>query len=283
MKFLIDNYAEYDNSQALYFSQHISQSDEHDSIFLSQQNMSLFDTFDKTKPDFYITSASHLSRDAVLYLSENKNVRLLLSVSGTKNNEVIEIEKILLQNKVNCPFFFSDLGDSDLPFTKKIKTIRILNGYDENFELDNPELKFNVDKCVIALNSPEIRNYNSTFHVVTTNSKLSKDVDLFLPINWLSQLLANYQEIIFSDLGDSLPQIFFQALSCGKRVYYDIKNETKSEKASKIIDGIFGVGDSLNYKNSEKMLDFSDIRQTVLEKHSSSRRTKTLLSQIPKK
>lgn len=284
MKFLIDNYATYGSSQAIYFSHHINNTDEHESIFLAEQRASLFDTFDKASPDFYITSAEKLSQDAVLYLSENKNLKLLLSVANVSNREVLEIETILLNTGVSCPFFFSNLGNEDMPFTKKIKTIRIMEAYDENFEIKKPDIKFHVDKCIIVNGrSSEIRNYDSTFHVVATEKDLAKDADFCLPINWLSQIIDNYNEIIFNNISNSLPQIFFQSIALGKKVFYDIKDSDSSSRADTMVNGIFGVGDALNYKNLNKMEDFSELQKIVLEKHSSSRRTKSLLSQIPKK
>lgn len=283
MKFLVDNYATYGSSQALYLSQHINNNDEHESIFLAEQRASLFDTFDKASPDFYITSAEKLSQDAVLYLSENKNLKLLLSVANVSNREILEIETILLNAGVSCPLFFSNLGDEDMPFTKKIKTIRIMDAYDENFEITEPDIKFNIDKCIIVTGSTEIRNYDSTFHIVSTEKKLAKDVDFCLPINWLSQIVGNYNEIIFNNIDKGLPQIFFQSIALGKRVFYDVKDSDSSVKLDKMMDSIFGIGDALNYKNLNKMEDFSELQKIVLEKHSSSRRTNSLLSQIPKK
>lgn len=60
MKFLIDNYIEYNNSQAIYFQQHLTESG-HDVVFINEQKMSMFDYFDKIKPDIYLTNIKKLS------------------------------------------------------------------------------------------------------------------------------------------------------------------------------------------------------------------------------
>lgn len=281
MKFLIDNYAEYNNSQAIYFQKHLKD-EEHECFFINEPKMSMFDYFDTIKPDIYITSTKKLSKDAVVYLSENQNIRLLLSVMEAKNSEILEIEEILRSHKIDCPFFITNRGDADMPFTKKIKMTRIMHGVDVNMPSDK-SIEYKISKAVVTNNNYAVRNYDSTYHVVSTNQSIAKDVDICLPINVIKTLINNYDEIIFSDIDSHLPQLFFEAISLGKRVYYDIKGDDESLKAEKIINGIFGIGDGLNYKSTNRIEDFSDLQAVVNEKHTSIKRTKTLLSQIPSK
>jgi hypothetical protein len=156
-----------------------------------------------------------------------------------------------------------------------------MNGVDINMPNIAP-IKYHISKAVITNNNIAVRNYDSTYHVLSTNQKISKDVDICLPINVIKSLLTNYDEIIFSDIDGYIPQLFFESLSIGKKTFYDIKNDDQSEKARKIMDGVFGVGDSLDYKSSNKLEDFSELQSIVNEKHTSVKRTNTLLSQIPK-
>jgi len=50
----------------------------------------------------------------------------------------------------------------------------------------------------------------------------------------------------------------------------------KNEK----LKSIFKIDLELNYNNENKTQDFSEIKKIIMEKHTDSRRTKSLLSQI---
>ena len=282
MKFVIDNYADYNSSQALYFQKHIDSSEEHQCIAINERSMSLFDFFDKTLPDCYISSANKFSRDALLYLTENKNIQLILSISNSNNSEVLELESILLESKVNCPFFITNATDDNIPFTKKIKIVRVMEGTDINLDNDLG-IDYKIEKAVIVTtDSEKIRRYNSTFHVISSNTELSQVVDIVLPVHMMRASFTHYNEVIFQNFDKHIPQSFFESLAMGKKTYYDIHDKSKADKLDSIMDKIFGVGNSLNYSKPNKLEDFTEIQKKVLEKHTSKNRVKTLLSQIPK-
>lgn len=283
MKFVIDNYADYNSSQSLYFQHHIEEMEEHQSIIISQQTMSLFDFFDRTQPDCYITSSNKFSKDALLYLKENNNIKLILSVSNSKNSEILQLESILLDSKVNCPFFITNVMDGYIPFTKKIKILRINEGVDINLDNDLG-IDYKIDKAVVVDNSIEkIRRYNSTFHVMSSNVDIAKQVDVVLPVHMMRAAFSHYEEIIFQNFNKFIPQSFFEALALGKKTYYDIQDKNTSDKMDALFDRLFKVGDKLNYSKPDKLEDFAEIKNHILEKHSSRNRVKSLLSQIPKK
>jgi hypothetical protein len=112
---------------------------------------------------------------------------------------------------------------------------------------------------------------------------MKDSVDFCLPITMLSSIYSKYEEIIFTEISNSLPQYFFDAIYHGEKVYYDIVDEAKSKLADEIVGSVLKVGNGLNYNNPDKITDFTDLKKHIEEKHSSLNRTKTLLSQLPQK
>lgn len=283
MKFVIDNYADYNSSQPMYLSNHIDESEEHSCMMINQQTMSIYDLFDRTQPDCYITSANKFSKDALAYLEENKNIKLILCVSNTKSSQVLELEDIILEHKINCPFFITNVMDGYIPFTKKIKILRVYEATDLNLDNDIG-VDYKIDKAVVVVEGIEkVRRYNSTFHVMSSNVDIAKSVDVILPVHMMKAAFTKYNEIIFQNFDKCVPQAFFESLALGKKTYYDIQDKDQADAMDKLCDKFFGVGNKLNYSKPDKLEDFTDVAKRVLEKHTSTNRVKTLISQIPKK
>lgn len=280
MKFLIENYSGYESTQPLYFHKHINDHEGHSSVIRSN-SVSVFDAFDMVNPDVYIASAHTLSRDAVMYLRENrdKDIKLLICTDGLSVEEIQSLEDVLKKSEVNCHFFFNSLESQA---SKRSRVVQIRNCADINLE---PSLKidYKIQKAVFVNKSSKIRNYQGTFHVISTNKQMKDDVDFCLPITMLSSIYSKYEEIIFTDISRSIPQYFFDAIYLGEKVYYDILDDEKSKIADEIVGSVLKIGNGLNYNNPDKITDFSSLKKYVEEKHSSANRTKTLLSQLPQK
>lgn len=278
MKFLIENYAGYESTQPLYFHKHINDYQQH-SCVIRQNNASVFDTFDAINPDVYIASAQTLSRDSVMYLKENKHkdIKLVICTDGLSSEEIQSLEDILKKNDVSCHFYFNS---SETQHSQRSRVVHIRNCFDANLE---PALKidYKIQKAVFVNKSSKIKNYQGTFHVVSTNKQMKDSVDFSLPVTMLPSIYSKYEEIIFTDIPKSLPQYFFDAIYHGEKVYYDILDEHKSKLADEIVGSVLKVGNGLNYNNPDKITDFSELKKHLKEKHSSLNRTKTLLSQLP--
>lgn len=283
MKFLIDNYAEYNNTQALYFHKHINEYEQHSAHIVSNHNMSLYDLFDTFSPDVYITSAHKLSKDSILYLKENqkdKQIKLAISIQGIKNSDVLSIEEILNKHGVNCSFFFLNSSSKTLPFVKKTNIVRIHDCADLNLEL-NLDIDFKLDRAFIVDQNTTNKLRSGTYHAISLNPALNGKVDFVLPINLMSAIYKKYDEIIFTDMEDYIPQAFFDAILRGNAVYYQIDNKQHEKVVDEMMAKTFNCEDRLNYNSSNRLSTFDDLKALVIEKHSSQNRTKTLLSQIP--
>ena len=280
MKFIIDNYVTHNHTQPLYFHKHINEYEQHEAVLLNNHGQGTYDTFDKIKPDVYITSASILSHEAIQYLSETP-ILTAINVQAIKASEALVLEEIIRDKKINCAFFFGNHHKRVEPNTKRIRFNRIMDCADLNLTIGESKLKYEVEKLILCSGDVEIKNYGETFHISSTDPELKGAIDFTLPIHLIKTLYANYKEIIVADCNYSLTQCFFDALSLGKKVYYDVINKSEREVIQKTIQKLFGEEYELSYAEDNKTNDFSKIQEIVLEKHTSRNRTKQLLSQIP--
>ena len=279
MNILIDNYSNYSSTQSLYLHHHISQMPEHNCTFRNT-NMSIYDTMDSMNPDIYITSAQLLSKDFILYMKENtdKDIKLLLNIQTVPNKEVVEVEKILIDNNLKDVMFFSNYGN-EAPITRKIKVLKLLDAADQNY-IVNKDLNYTIDKMIIVSSPHQIRKYEGTFHVATNNQEVKQDVDFCLPINLIGGLYNRYEEVIFTDMQNNIPQMFFDALFAGKKTYYDLPGHDWPRQVKEMFDEVFGLGDALDYKSTNLLQDFTELQKEVKTKHVSSVRTEELLGAI---
>ena len=282
MRFLIENYSNPGSTQPMYFNKHINDVPEHQSM-IRHNNASIFDIFDTFNPDVYISSINTLSKDSLLYLQENQDIKLLISIDGLAPASFINLENILQSYNVKCHFFFSSSGKSP---SRKNRFVTIRNGADINVQ-QNMDIKYSIDKCIVFQKEDPSRQYskeyNGTYHVITNNRSLVGHADAYLPITLMPSVYGMYNEVVFTDIGPEVPQVFFDALYYGNKVYYDIKDESSAKKVDDAIASIFGETAILNYQATNRTEDFSEIKNIVREKHSSLNRTKTLLSQLPQK
>ena len=280
MKFAIDNYVEHNHTQPLYFHKHINDYEEHEAVLLNNHGSGTYDTFDSIQPDVYITSANLISQEAVQYLSENP-IQTCINIQNIKSSEVLVLEEIIRDKGINCLFFFGNHHKRVQPVTKKIRYQRIMDCADTNLSIADSHLIYKIEKLILCAGDVEIKNYGETFHISSTDSELGGAIDFTLPVHLLKTLYANYEEIILADCNYSLSQCFFDALSLGKKAYYDVIADNERKVIQQTIENIFGKDVNLSYASEERTTDFSEIQKIVLEKHTSFNRTKTLLSQIP--
>jgi hypothetical protein len=108
-----------------------------------------------------------------------------------------------------------------------------------------------------------------------------KRCDFYSPVAMLSSLYHKYDEIILTDFTGYIPQVFFDAVYRGVKVYYDINDVNIEQKANETFNKILKIDDKLNYNSKNKLTDFSDLKQLITDKHTGINRAKTLLSQLP--
>jgi hypothetical protein len=274
MKFLVQNYSSEYSTQALYLARGLNEQDGHSGA-LWNNSCSLYDIMDKENPDYYITSAFMLSTDFIHYAQNHLmfEMKLLLNVDNVSQDIINNIENSLEKNRINCPFFFS--YDQNVK-TKKVRFVNINNAYDAYLSQQS-NMKYKIDKGIIINAKEEVEKYEGSYHILSQNKDMNEIADIVFPESQLCSLYHNYEEIIVN-ISDVIPQAFFDAIMYGNKVYYKSTNKDIKNDIQKILrtDAI------LDYEDERKTTDFAEIKKTVEERHSSSNRIKTLLSQLPK-
>lgn len=274
MKFLVENYATNNSTQALYLAKTINASPEHQAS-LWNGSASIYDIMDKEKPDYYITSAHKLSRDFVHYTKNVRSIGLILSVDGLDQSSISSLEESMYESGIDCAFFFS--SDPNIK-TKKYRFVQMLNAYDDNLVRNNDGIKYKIDKAVFVNDKEDVKEYEGTYHFISNDTKISDVADITLPENMLFILFKNYDTVIFKNIKNSIPQSFFDAIMQSNKVYYENIDDNTKEMLNKVLQ----TTGSLDYNDPNKIQDFSEIKKHILNKHTPSNRAKKILSQLPK-
>lgn len=274
MKFLVENYASFQDTQALYLAKYLNK-DGHDAFLWNKNTSSLYDVFDENNPEYYITQVQILSKDFAHYFNNvNSNLKLLLNVSGLNQTQIYEVETLILNSGLNCPFFFDCRKDIK---TKKIRYVNINHAYDESIMKQNKLVDYNIETAIVVDKVDQITTCDGSYHIVSTNKELANIVDIVLPELHLSRLYGNYETVIFKNIEDYVPQSFFDSIFYGNKTYYSSSNPQVDEMINKMLK----IESSLNVLHDNKLDDFSELKSYVEKKHGGQNRTKTLLSQLP--
>lgn len=276
MKFLVENYASEYSTQALYLAKGLNEQEEHTCV-LWNNSCSLYDIMDKEKPDYFVTNAFRLSKDFLYYVNNSdfipRDIKILLNVDDVSQDIIYSIESSFNENNIKCPFFFSFNPNVK---TKNVRFLNLNNAYDAYLS-QKSNIKYKINKGVVVNSKEEIVNYEGSYHILSQNKEMNGIADIVFPEYQLCSLYHNYDEIIVN-IDNRIPQVFFDAIMYGNKVYYKSSNTNIKNDIQKILR----TNDVLDYEDDNKITDFTEIKKTVSERHSSYNRIKTLLSQLPK-
>jgi hypothetical protein len=266
MRFLIDNYANSESTEPYYLNATINNIDGCVSHLWNRNQTSAYDIFDIVKPDIFIAQKDHISLDALKYMSEHKSIGMIINVTGFNGEELLNLENIVQQNKLNVPFVFNN--GIDRLKSNKINVLNILNSADI-YLLAVDKLDYKIDKAIMVQKKSQIDySYSGTYHYLSTSEELVKDVDIVQPVMRMQNIYRNYSEIVFKPFRDVIPQIFFDAIVNNNKVSYECDGTEKSRLMNEKIKSILGE-------------DKSEWQKIVKSKHTCLNRTKSLLSQLP--
>lgn len=273
MRIIIDNYSDAYTTQPMQFHrQFLEQGIE--SSMLDMSSVSVYDAMDTLKPDILITSGTKLTNSIVQYLSEDKGKKLVLNIDNLQKDQVQQIADLLKQKSISTICFIT--SDYSLPQKiDKINVVKLLPSVD-TYMIQGLDFDYNIEIGLIIDNLIDDIGYPNTFHVISANPDLVNKTDISLNCLGLRSIYSKYNNIVIKDL-KNVNQILFDALAFGNKVYYDNKEENGLGEKLK---SIFKIDLELDYNNENKTQDFSEIKKIIMEKHTDSRRTKSLLSQI---
>jgi hypothetical protein len=280
MKIVIDNYATSEDTQPLYF-QNTLLSLGYESVLCDSKRDSTYDIFDKNNPDIYITHGYRITKDLIHYIVNNTcSTDILINIQEINNNEVLSISELFNNNNVNSSFFFLNTDNKNIPTIKDRNIINICSAADMNLLNQKNTMQYSINKAIMLTNKDSIKTYEGSYHNISMSESMKDVVDIVLPELLLAPLYSCYKNVIFRDFHGHIPQAFFDAIIFGCNVYFDIDDIQNRNNMNNLITKILKPKQSLDFNNEDKLEDFTELQNFVIEKHTNNNRVKTLLSNI---
>jgi hypothetical protein len=260
MKILIDNYADSNQTEPFYFDSIFNQIEGCKSTIWHNPHISAYDMFDSVTPDIYITKPHMLTRDKLAYLVENKNIQLVLNITGVNEHNLKFLENTIEDEKISCPLVFTNSVIS--PTCKYLNVSTILCGAD--LFLPNTGIpKYKLQRGIFVQNKTQIYNGNDeTYHYISTNNNLINDVDIVMPAVYLQSIYHSYEKLSIRLSGDIVPQYLFDAIAYGNNVSCELPESNPM------------------YDKVTTIMGISELKRYILSKHTCYNRFKSLVSQL---
>lgn len=266
MKVLIDNYSSVYCTEPMYLSATINSINGCSSlIFPADNKISVYDKFDLTQPNIYLTHAMLMNNDIISYLVENKDIHAIISVSGLDQNQLSQIEQLFLYHNLKSLLFIINYPNHGL--VSKNFNILVLPHCADIYLGMNKQKSYSIETGIIVSEKSQISKREGTYHYISINKDISQDVDICMSAFQLSNIYLNYDRIVIKPFRKIIPQYFYDAVFYGKSVVYEA--DKTDDPMIDTLKGIF------------KDLDPQTLKTTVKSKHTCLNRTKSLLSQLP--
>jgi len=230
MRILIRNYTSVISTEAMYFSKCLELAGHE--VHLWSENTSVFDTFDAFSPDLFVTHFQFLDNDAIKYLSQNKNVKLVVNCTGMTTDQLKILEEGVESNKIDCPFLFTNAG-STIPFPKpeKIRMESILPGLDI-FLPPQQIPDYSIDRAILATETSLVfeqqKKPDSSYHLMKLTANDERDKNFDMPVNLLSLrgMYDRYKEILFvTPMAILFSQLFYEAVYYSNKISFKLSEE----------------------------------------------------------
>jgi len=268
MKILISDYTTPNTTEPLYLNTVLNSIDCISTIW--PHNLSTFDAFDIINPDIHITHHLKLTRDLILYLQENKNIDLIINITGITQENLTNLGNVLKDVGIRPALMYVNYYDHNLTL-KNTNITTILHGAD--VFLGYEPKQYDIDYAIFVDNKSQLSPIGESYHYVTTDEKLEKEADIFLPIVRLNHLYHNYQNVVIKYFQNEIPQLFFDA-ALKVNTFFDIEDRTKLDNH---LNKLLGDGKHCSLQDPNS----GDIKTKIMQKHTCLHRTKSLLSQLP--
>jgi len=273
MRVLIQNYNDILSTQNFYIHQCLSMVDSVEVKLWNVGKESVYDCLDGFKPDLVIANAKILDPVLLKYLSENKNINLIVNCSRCNQTIIDYLEDQIKELGVNCSLFFSEgYGFLVNNKSKEIKFSCIMPGIDV-FLNPPPMLDYKIDNCIISTETSEefekICSNNEKYHRMIFGVDLHSEFDLECNINNLASLARNYREVtLVGDIQFVCSQIFFDCMLRCEKVSVKPR-EDQNEDFIKVLKALFS--------EDQQEVSIEKIKQEIESNHTCIHRTCQLM------
>jgi hypothetical protein len=268
MKILIQNYSSHYTTEPFYLVESFKRVGV-DAYLWADANTSTFDIFDTVQPDVFIGHFAYLTEDVVKYLSQNKNIKAVINVTGTNKNQLKGVTDTFMSMGMENVLLFSNNfvhphGDS---------VYKILPAFDVFIQKNNPQFK--IPLAVIANDKNDFVNDfikdKKIYHLVSYGAN-QEWADFTTDIRNFWGVSACYDDVTIIDDGMiSTSQFFFQATMMCSSLNITSQTEDQREAFQEILSTLF-----VSEETSENV--GSVIRKQIAKKHTCFNRASQLAS-----
>jgi len=225
MKLLVQNYSSQYNTEPFYLSECFKRIGVENDLW-ADNNVSAFDMFDTAKPDVFIGHFAYLTEDIVKYLSQNKNIKPVINVTGTNAQQLKSITDTFMSMSLENPTLFTN----NFVHPHGESVYKLLPALDVFIQATQPQ--FNIPLAVITNNKDEtVDNFikdKEVYHLVSYGAK-EEWADFSTDIRNFWGVSTSYDEVTLIDDGMiSTSQFFFQAtMLCRK---FNVVSQTQDQR-----------------------------------------------------
>lgn len=273
MKVLINDYSSTNSTQCTYFADQLHRIDGVTTALWGGQG-SLYDVMDQFNPDVYIVHCNKFGNDLYSYMEDKETTpikKLILVANNLPHQAILDSE-----------VFMQKLGYKDHTYiTNNIKhlnkapenTVYLPEAADASLVQMN-HVDYSIFTGIVVDTKEDIGELpDGSCHILSTNPELKGHVDICRSLVEITPLLKNYKNISIRSNEVNLPQIYFDAVLSGANVTLDSSNPHCKTRLEEICKRVFGCDCNSG--------DRDTILNTIMEKHLSAHRAKTLLSLLP--
>jgi hypothetical protein len=268
MRILIQNYSSPFTTEPFYFMECFKRVGI-DAHLWADNNISAFDMLDTVQPDVFIGHFAYLTEDIIKYLSQNKNIKPVINVTGTNEQQLKGITDTLMSLGIDGQILFTN----NFNHPHKDVVHQILPCFDVFVQALEP--KFNMPLAVIAnVKNESVDNFieNKEVYHIASYAKKEEWSDYATDIRSFWGVSRCYDEVTLVDNGMiSMSQFFFQAtMFCNK---FNVISQSVEQKEAfqKILSMLFSSEET--DENIESV-----IKKQILKNHTCFNRTSQLAS-----
>lgn len=225
MKLLVQNYSSPYSTEPFYLSECFKRIGVESDLW-ADNSVSAFDMFDTAKPDVFIGHFAYLTEDVVKYLSQNKNIKPVINVTGTNEQQLKGITDTFLSMGLENQVLFTNSfvhSHGDAVHT-------LLPAFDVFIQAVQPQ--FSIPLAVITNNKDETVDSfvkdKEVYHIVSYGAN-EEWADFPTDIRNFWGVSTSYDEVTLIDDGMvSTSQFFFQAtMLCRK---FNVVSQTQEQR-----------------------------------------------------
>lgn len=281
MKILVHNYANSCSSQPMYLHECFSRVGLESSLWHPADPTSAYDKLDLEKPDVLISSFNLLNKDLLTYLSENQNIKVILSITGCDQKALEDLETVITKTyNLNCMFLLNEQHEA--LDTLKPSCFNILNLPPclDVFATKAPSPEYNVSAAIITnVKTPlfdSVCEKKESYHKILladNDNGPPKSMDMIANTLNLTSIYEKYDSVVLvGDVNFTCSQVFFDSLVRSRNVVVESPEEQK-ELFNKVLSTLFHEEDGEQ--------DFQEtIKKQAKKKHNAFNRCATLLKKI---